>query len=205
LSDQDRADLLNRYSKRFERHGVDLRTLNVGNPEQYARQHAVHAGVGPLDRMTILDVGCGLANFYDYLRARGFNIRYIGYDVMEPFVAANQTRFPDATFRVAHISRDGIVDRCDYVVMCQVFNNKYRDADNVAVLEAAMRRAFLAADKGVSVDMLSSYVSWMTDDLLYYSPEQVFAFAKSLTPYVTLLHGYLEHFRVQLFKQRSPA
>ena len=204
LSDRDRAELIGRYSTRFDRHGVDPRTLNVGNPDKYARQHAVHAAVSRLEGAAILDIGCGLANFYEYLQTRGLNVHYIGYDVVEPFIVANRARFPEATFRLADISRDDIADRCDYVVMCQVFNNKYREANNVAVVEGAIRRAFLAADKAVSIDMLSSYVNRMEDNLFYYSPEQMFGFAKSLTPYVSLLHGYLDHhFTIQLFKGRS--
>jgi SAM-dependent methyltransferase len=204
LSDKDRAELIGRYSTRFDRHGVDPRTLNVGDPEKYKRQHAVHAAIGRLEGTVVLDIGCGLANFYDYLQGRGVNVRYIGYDVVEPFIAANRARFPEAEFRLADISSDDITDPCDYVVMCQVFNNRYRDADNVAVVDAAIRRAFAAARKGVSIDMMSSYVSRMEDNLFYYSPERMFGFAKTLTPYVSLLHGYLEHhFTMQLFKERS--
>ncbi|HSU88570.1 MAG TPA: class I SAM-dependent methyltransferase [Terriglobia bacterium] len=203
LSDNDRAELIGRYSARFGQHGVDPQALNVGDPKKYARQHAIHAAVGRLEGTVVLDVGCGLANFYEYLQARGLKVRYIGYDVVEPFIVANRTRFSDATFRLADISRDSIVDHCDYVVMCQVFNNKYQDANNVAVVEGAIRKAFLAASRGVSIDMLSSYVNRMDDNLFYYSPEQMFGIAKNLTPYVSLLHGYLEHhFTIQLFKEQ---
>jgi cephalosporin hydroxylase len=204
LSDRDRAELVGRYRARFDHHGVDFRSLNVGDPAKYARQHAIHAAVGHLDGTTILDVGCGLAHFYEYLRTQSLNIRYIGYDVVDSFVASNSRRFPEATFRLIDISRDEIADRCDYIVMCQVFNNKYRDADNVTVVEGVIRKAFLATARGVSIDMLSTYVSRREDNLFYYSPEQIFGFAKTLTPYVSLLHGYVEHhFTVQLFKQRS--
>jgi SAM-dependent methyltransferase len=204
LSDKDRADIVGRYKTRFGHHGVDVRSLNVGDPAKYARQHAIHAAIGRLDGATILDIGCGLAHFYEYLRARSLNIRYIGYDVVESFVTANSERFPEVTFRLFDITRDEIADRCDYVVMCQVFNNKYRDADNVVIVEGAIRKAFLATERGVSIDMLSTYVSRKEDNLFYYSPEQIFSFAKTLTPYVSLFHGYVEHhFTIQLLKQRS--
>jgi SAM-dependent methyltransferase len=204
LTDKDRLDLIDRYSRRFEQHGVDPRTLNVGDLEKYTQQHAIHASIGRLDGAVILDIGCGLANFYEFVKTRCVRVHYIGYDVVEPFVEANSKRFPDAKFRLTDVTRDSIIDRCDYVVMCQVFNNKYSEADNIAVVEGVMRKAFDSADKGLSIDMLSTYVSRMEDHLFYYSPEQMFAFAKTLTPYVTLLHAYLDHhFTIQLFKQRS--
>jgi SAM-dependent methyltransferase len=205
LSDSDRGRLIERYVTRFAKHGMDPLTLNIGNQQKYQRQHAVHMLIGPLDGATVLDVGCGLANFYETLSQRGRNVSYIGYDVVEPFIEANRERFPKATFRTIDISRDDIVDRFDYAVMCQVFNNKYKDACNDAVLKAAINKTFAAATRGVSVDMLSSYVSFTEDNLYYFSPEQVFAFAKTLTPYVTLLHGYAEHhFTIQLLKGPLP-
>lgn len=201
LSNEDRKQLIGRYVARFQEHGVDGRALNVGDPEKYARQHGIHAAVGPLDRATVLDIGCGLASFYEYIRQRWPSVRYVGYDVVEPFVQVNRERFPDAIFRVQDISRDAIADSFDYAVMCQVFNNKYQDADNVEVIRHAIRNAFAAAQKGVSVDMLSSYVSYRDAGLFYYQPEQMFSFAKSLTPFVSLLHDYLEHhFTLRLYK-----
>jgi SAM-dependent methyltransferase len=203
LSDKDRTTLIDRYVARFDKHGVDAQTLNIGDPAKYARQHAIHAAVGPLEGATVLDFGCGLASFYEHVRAKGIRFHYIGYDVVEPFIAANRIRFPEAMFRIADVSKDRIVDRCDYVVMCQVFNNKYRETDNVEVVKGAIHKAFQAVEKGLSIDMLSSYVSRRQDHLCYYSPEHMFSFSKSLTPYVSLLHGYLEHhFTIQLFKQK---
>jgi hypothetical protein len=206
LSEKDRLDLVSRYSTRFAQHGVNPMALNVGDPTKYAQQHTIHAAIGDLEGATLLDVGCGLANFYESLTARGVRVRYIGYDVVQPFIEADQARFPEAIFRLLDVSTEAIADECDYVVMCQVFNNRYRDADNLAVVEGAISKCFAAARKGVSIDMLSTYVSRMEDNLFYYSPERMFGFAKTLTPYVSLLHGYLEHhFTLQLFKQRSPA
>lgn len=202
LSDADRGRLVERYVARFAEHGIDPQTLNVGNPEKYQRQHAVHMRIGPMDGATVLDIGCGLANFYETLTQRSQRVNYIGYDLVAPFITANRQRFPEATFRSIDISRDEIVDRFDYAVMCQVFNNRYNDADNGTVLRAAITKTFLAAARGVTVDMLSSHVNYTEDHLYYFSPEEIFSFAKTLTPYVSLLHNYAEHhFTIQLLKE----
>lgn len=202
LSDRDLNQVVERYVARFGQHGDDPRALNIGDSEKYRRQHAVHAAVGNLDGSTVLDIGCGLGYFYDYLRERYSNIRYIGYDVVEPFIAANRKKFPEANFKLVDISRDPIVDNCDYAVMCQVFNNRYKDADNFDILRLAMEKSFAQARKAISIDMLSTYVSYRDDNLYYFSPEKVFSIAKELTPLVSLLHGYLpHHFTIQLFKE----
>jgi len=205
LSEDDRTELVGRYLGRYSQYGVDARTLNVGDPEKYARQHAIHASVGPLEGATVLDIGCGLALFYEYLKRTNTGFRYIGYDVIEPFVVNNRQRFPEATFRVVDVSKDSIVDPCDYVIMCQVFNNLYKDANNTEVVKSAIAKAFASATRAVSVDMLSTYVNYTEPKLFYFSPEEMFSFAKGLTPYVCLQHSYVEHhFTIQLHKSRIP-
>jgi SAM-dependent methyltransferase len=206
LSDRDVNQLVERYAARFGQHGDDPRALNIGDPEKYRRQHSVHAAVGPLDGATVLDIGCGLGYFYDFLRQHHNGVRYIGYDVVEPFIDTNRKKFPEATFRVVDISRDPITDSYDYAIMCQVFNNRYKDADNLEILKLAMEKSFSQARRAVSIDMLSTYVSYRDDNLYYFSPEIIFSIAKSMTPLVSLLHGYLDHhFTVQLFKEPAAA
>jgi SAM-dependent methyltransferase len=201
LSEKDRLAIVERYAARFAEHGVDLRSLNPGNIEKYRRQHEVHAGIGDLEGATVLDVGCGLAHYYEFLRARGTRVNYVGYDLVPPFIEVNRERFPEAQFDVRDVTREGVAHAPDYVVMCQVFNNRYQDGSNVDVVKAALRATFEAARVGVSIDMLSKYVNFEESHLAYFSPEEMFGYAKSLTKFVRLRHDYLpHHFTLFLYK-----
>jgi len=40
----------------------------------------------------IVDAGCGFGDFYLFLKSRGFEVEYIGYDVVEKFVNIAKTR-----------------------------------------------------------------------------------------------------------------
>jgi SAM-dependent methyltransferase len=201
LSDKDRESIVARYTARFAEHGVDLRALNPGDISKYRRQHEVHASIGDLEGRTILDVGCGLAHYYEFLLARGTHVKYIGYDLAPAFIDANRKRFPEAEFAVLDVTRDPIPHAPDYVVMCQVFNNRYQNGDNIDVVKEALHATFAAARMGVSIDMLSKYVNFEEPHLAYFSPEEMFAFAKTLTKFVRLRHDYLpHHFTLFLFK-----
>ncbi len=201
LSDQDRRTIIERYGKRFAEFGVDLRTLNPG--KYYVLQHAVHASIGDLRGKTLLDIGCGFGHYYEYLREHGIDVRYVGYDFIAPFVEVDRERFPEATFAVKDVTRDAIEHEADYVVMCQVFNNRYSDSDNTEVVKAVLSKAFTAARLGVSLDMLSTYVNYREEKMAYFSPEEMFGFAKSLTPYVRMQHDYAPH-HFTLFLYRDP-
>jgi SAM-dependent methyltransferase len=201
ISDHDRQSIVDRYTRRFEEFGVDLRSLNPGSEEHYRRQHAVHAAAGPMNGKTVLDIGCGLGHYYAYLRGRGLDVDYIGYDLVPNFIESNRERFPEARFEVRDVSRDGIGHEADYVVMCQVFNNRYTDGSNADVVKSAVTAAFRAARVCVSVDMLSKYVNFEEPHLNYFSPEEMFAHGKSLSPFVQLRHDYLPfHFTLLVYK-----
>lgn len=191
LSSEEKETIIKRYTDRLETYGVDERTLNPGSTAKHKAQHAVHSSIGPLEGRTVLDVGCGLAHYYEFLLSRGINVKYIGYDIVEPFIAINRQRFPEAAFEVRDITRDGVAGEPDYITMCQVFNNKYASVRNEDVVKQALAAAFESARRGVSIDMLSKYVNYEEDHLNYFSPEEMFAYAKTLTRFVLLRHDYL--------------
>jgi SAM-dependent methyltransferase len=199
LSEADRDAIIQRYAKRFEEFGIDLKALDVGL--HYDAQHAVHASIGDMQGKTLLDIGCGFGHYYEYLRSKGISVDYVGYDFMAPFIEVDRERFPEATFEVRDVTNDEIVHEADYVVMCQVFNNRYQDADNTEVVKAVVRKAFAAARIGISVDMLSSYVNFRVPEMHYFSPEEMFAFGRTLTPFIKLRNDYApRHFTLFLYK-----
>jgi hypothetical protein len=58
-----------------------------------------------------------------------------------------------------------------------------------------------ACDKGVAVDMMTSYVDFREERLFYYSPEEILRHAKSLTKRVMLRHDYpMFEFAIFLYK-----
>lgn len=204
IDERDRQKIVQRYAKRFGQYGVDLRTLNTGDKKGYRIQHEVHAAVGPMDGKTVLDIGCGLGYYYEFLRERGFAGNYIGYDLVPQFIESNRQRYPEAKFEVRDVSSDGIADEADYIVMCQVFNNKYEHVSNVQVVKEALRVAFASARRAVSIDMLSSHVNYEEPHLDYFSPEEMFTYGKSLTRFVDLRHDYLPyHFTLVLYRDSS--
>ena len=204
ISDEDRDQIVARYSARFAKYGIDARTLNAGKGNKLRLQHEVHASIGDLNGKSVLDIGCGLADFYGYLRSSGVEVEYIGYDIVPCFLEANIERFPEATFELRDVSRDEIAHKTDYAVMCQVFNNRYGSISNETVVKGAIEAAFEAVTIGVSIDLVSSHVNYEDPAMYHFSPEEMFRFAKSVTPFVRLRHDYLPYdFTLMLYKEAA--
>src|SRR5688500_4471866 len=55
----------------------------------------VMAGVGDLEGTSVLDAGCGLADFYAYLEREGTSVQYSGIDLTPAMLAAAKERYPE--------------------------------------------------------------------------------------------------------------
>lgn len=204
MNDADKAEIASRYRARLEQHGANSAALATGTPERQEIRFGVLAGVGDLDGARVLDLGCGLGDFYQFLLQRGIRPQYTGYDITPEFVGHAKARFPEAHFEVRDVQTEGIPEKFDYVVSSQTFNNRLAHEDNMKVMQDVLRIGYEASEKGMAIDMFTSYVDFREDRLFYYSPEEVFRFCKTLTKRVLLRHDYpLFEFTVYLYRDFS--
>jgi SAM-dependent methyltransferase len=188
------------YQQRIAEHGPTLASLNSGDAEKQRLRHQVHASALRGDRPSILDVGCGLASFYEHLQHENRPCEYTGFDIVPEYLESCRARFGECTFELRNIISDGLESTYDSVVMSQAFNNRYHESDNLEVLKRAINLAYLHTRVSVSIDMLSTYAEVKRSSLYYYSPEELFAFAKTLSQRVVLRHDYRSsEFCLQLY------
>ena len=200
LDPEDVSRVIQRYRERIAEHGATFASLNSGSEEKQAIRQWVHASALRGERPSILEVGCGLGDFYKYLKTQKRDCSYHGYDIVPEYVAECQRAFPQAKFDVRNIFLSGIEGNYDTVVMSQVLNNRYQKSDNMQVMRHALELTFQHTRVSVSVDMLSTYVDFRNPDLFYYSPEDIFRIAKTIAPRVLIRHDYRAfEFCVQLF------
>jgi len=205
LSESERRRVAGLYEGRIAEHGLTVDALKSGGTGKQWVRHSVHAEAFDLNGLHILDVGCGLAMFYRFLRRRGVvPASYTGIDIVEPFLEANRKAFPEARFLAMDIFEDSLADlRPDVAFMSQVFNNKYDTADNETVARAAIARFFNIVRVGLVIDFMSTYVDWQDPELHYFKPEANFSYGKTLTRFVELRHDYLT-FEHTLILRKAP-
>jgi len=202
LHPDDARNVIRRYQERISEHGATFASLNSGSTEKQAIRHSVHASALRGAAPSILEVGCGLGDFYKYLIEHQRNCSYTGYDIVPEYIAECQRSYADAKFELRNIFAAGIETTYDTIVMSQVLNNRYQKSDNMEVMRSAMELAFQRTRISVSIDMLSTYVEFRNPDLFYYSPEEIFRTAKTVAPRVTLRHDYRAfEFCIQLFHE----
>ena len=102
---------------------MDYNTLLWSSSDQQVKRFKVIDALCLLSNKKILDVGCGLGDFYKYLIDNGTaNVNYHGVDIIPAFVDECRNKYVDATFSVDDILQEDFNEKYDIIVSSGVFS-----------------------------------------------------------------------------------
>lgn len=201
MNELDRQEYRQRYRERLAQFQHDPRTLGWTKGNQ-AQRFAALTGLLPLDRLrSVLDVGCGFGDLFPFLRERGFRGRYTGLDFIPELIEVGQHAYPEAQLLVGDFSTMDSLGTFDLVLASGIFNARLQGEDHWTYLTATLRRMHAHCNVAASADFLSTTADRRRPDLYFTSPEEVLAWARSLTRRTALLHHYMPfEFALYLFR-----
>lgn len=196
-----RQNVVEWYQKRLSRHDTNVQILSSGTEARRSVRFSVLTDVDIQPGSRVLDVGCGFADLLAFLEARGIQVDYTGVDVVPEFVESARDRFPGADIQLRDILDHPFAPGSfDFVICSQVLNLKFANHDNVDFAKKMLKAMHMTARHAISCDFMTSYVDFVEPSLNYYSPQEMFDYAKTLTKRVTLRHDYpLFEFCLYLF------
>ena len=123
MSEQQILDRVERYySGRFAAHGATAQGVDWNSPEsQEVRFAQLALACPPNEPFTLLDYGCGYGALLPYLRERGHDVSYVGFDLSLAMLEHARERFAGdsgATFA----GPDDTLVPADVVVASGIFN-----------------------------------------------------------------------------------
>lgn len=187
----DKKIIQKRYNERLSTYGPGIQALASGTHERRSIRFSVLSDIGIEEGCSVLDVGCGFADFFSYLKSCGVNVAYTGIDIVPELIESAKKINPSIDIQVRDLQEHGFPDGSfDYVVSSQVFNFNFGGNKNYNLAKDMMRIMYKISRRGVAIDFLSSYVDFRQDQLHYYDPELILSYAKELTRRVTLRHDY---------------
>lgn len=142
------------------------------------------------ESFSLLDVGCGFGDMYQYLRQNNYNVDYTGIDITPSFIKTATKRFPGINFRVEDFLEKEYKNDYDFVVCSGTLNYLIPNAREwINLMIYGMVKA---VKSGVSFNMTSTYTDkeYKNDHTYYADPAEIFKFCKTLVKPVSLLHHY---------------
>jgi ubiquinone/menaquinone biosynthesis C-methylase UbiE len=182
---------------------VGIRILSSGTKERREDRLKVLTDIGVTDGVKVLDVGCGLADYFTYLKELGIKIDYTGVDINEKLISNAKSIYPseiDLQVRdfLEHPFKE---EEFDFVVCSQVLNLRIEGVDNTQLAKEFLSEMYRISKVAVACDFITNYTDFQEDYLYYHSPEELFGFSKSITKRVSLRHDLKSYeFCLHLFK-----
>ncbi len=139
---------------------------------------------------SLVDVGCGLAGFLEYLNDRRIDVDYIGIDLSEEMISRCRSRYPTADFITgSFLDLDEI--RGDFVVASGIFN--LRTTYPLEFLRETVLRMYESCGRGMAFNCLSSRAENKEPGEFHADPEKVLDMCRQLEGDSVLDHSYLPH------------
>lgn len=203
---------VDRYDRRLSERGPGAYALGWGKKRYQTKRffdllHALPAA--EWRGRSVLDVGCGLADLYPFLRRRGVRLRsYRGADINPRLLKIAGERYPDCRFEERDIMLAPYRNpAADIVVSLGVIN--FKTSGHAAYTREFIRRAFSAARRILVLNAISDVHNdeYPREPFIHYHPPAaIFSYAQSLTPFCSLVHDYkgLPQHEFMLVMRRRP-
>ena len=174
------------------------RGVGWGSDELQLTRFEILIEIADLNNSSILDVGCGLGDFYGYLKSKLEQFEYLGIDITNGLVRDALDKYPDGNFQLREVF-DLEDNSFDFVFASGVFS--YNIPDYFEKYFAIIEKMYKIARKGVAFNMLDRKNHIIDETFMAYEPEEVLARCRMITEKAHLRQGYLpQDFTLFLYK-----
>ena len=182
----------------FITHSLPMQSQAVAwstKDSQYARFEVLtNIGVEPTD--TILDLGCGMGHYTEYLNLNGYDLHnYTGIDINEKYIRSCSIRKNNLRFICGEIQ--GLNERYDYIIGSGVFTVGLSKNDIFTMLE----KSYQLCRKGMAFNFINK--EFLSDEEYNtFVPEEWYEIIKGKFGNSKLVNDYLpgEDFTIYIYK-----
>jgi SAM-dependent methyltransferase len=151
--------------------------------------------LGDFNGKTVLDVGCGLGAFYNFLKHQGINADYYGVDINKRMVEGAKKHHPEIAdrFSVFDIIAQDMGRQFDYVVAVGILNLNFGRNNNLELTARLSAQAHKHSRIGYAVGMTSALSRKPSPETYYYKPEEVLPLVTCNCSNFIFDHSYMPH------------
>jgi trans-aconitate methyltransferase len=175
----------------------DARSVHWSSEEGQHTRFLVLSQVANLSHRSVLDVGCGLGDFYKFFIDQKIDVDYTGIDIIADFIARAKERFPDGHFECKDIT--AVTETYDVVLASGALS--FKVTGSLAYHFSVIKKMYDAAKIAVAFNMLNRATHVDDDVYAAYNPTEVVDFCKTFCPRVEIITDYLpQDFTIYLYK-----
>jgi SAM-dependent methyltransferase len=191
MKKEQRKRIVDRHRDSLTRHGYHPKALYWSSREIQEIRFRVLAEIGIKSGDSVLDVGCGFADFKDWMMGLGRGINYTGVDLSPDLIRVAQEKHPDATLFCGELSDfDFAFESFDWVVLSGALNEQLYDEG--AYARRVISSMFDLCRNGVAFNLLDAR-HLNTHDLQSFYPDEITRYCNGLSHHLKLIDDYLDN------------
>ncbi len=175
--------LIKRYNYKFEKFKISPKAVGWDTLKNQEIRFQRSIDNLALKKKKILDIGCGLAGFANFLEKKKIKTKYNGIDINENFIDHNKKKFKHYNFISGNFIKSPISQSFDYCFLHGFFNLKLKKKLNLDLVYKVLKKSFLISKNSVIADFIIDKGNYSTksDIIYYYSLEELFNLANKIT------------------------
>ena len=181
------------FNKLVEKHGYSPKSLAYGSEKSQKIKFNIVTEVGIEDNCSVLDVGCGFGDYFNYLKQRGIkNVKYCGIDISNKIVD-----FAKEKNSLVNVIQGNVLDLSDdekYDYVISLGFNCVKTGSNWRTLTQVLDKMWKLSKKGIAYNAVSTFSEAKPRKIYFVSPAKVIDYImNNLTYKVVFRHDYMPH------------
>lgn len=192
----------NYYNDLVTKFGHDPRSCDYGHVNSQKIKFEVLSQAISYDEKSILDIGCGFADYFDFLNEKFKNISYHGVDISAKMIDEAKKLHPDLKLELKNVFDTPPQKKYDIVTSNGIFY--LLGQDSKSLMHEFIKKMYEMSEQLTVFNSLSTWATDKEDAEFYADPLETVAFCKTLSPWVTLRHDYHPRdFTIYIYRNRN--
>ncbi len=168
------------YENIFLKFKSGPKAANWSSKQSQFLRFKILSEVSDLNNKSIHDVGCGLGDFYFYLRKKINKFNYLGSDISPIIInkAKKKINSNNSNFQCLDLLKDKKIKKCDFVITSGLFNVKDKNSNQLweKFIKKMIQKMFVLSKKGIAFNMMKFNVDYKDNHLYYQSIDKLICF-----------------------------
>jgi len=151
--------------------------------------------LGDFNNKSLLDIGCGIGGFYDFLIEKGIRCDYTGFDINPHMIDSAKQKHQEIKeqFLVFDIIEQHLDRSFDFVISNGPLNLQFGSNLNMEMTLKLLREMYRLSNIGLVLTMTSSLTRKPNNETFYYNPSEILRDTMTFCTNTRLDHTYLPH------------
>ncbi len=178
------------YSNLFKKNKNSYLSLNWGSIESQELRFKILTEIANLDSKSILDVGCGLGDFYNWLKRNKYNLDYFGVDITPEFIRTAEKEYGKDLFICEDFISSDFFQKegYDYIFSSGIFATYIENP--LDTYHKYITKMWNIAKRGVAFNSLSDWSENKEKNEYYADPYEIINICRTLTEKIVFKHDY---------------